>query len=181
MNAPNRFELYVLGEGEQKLTVEEDTKIPNAATITINKEDHTLANMLRSQLLQLPYVLFAGYKVPHPLEPRVQIKVQTDNSSTPIQAVQKASNDLIVTLSKLRDAMEKEFDTARAMGTSTGLEGFNLPGSTAGGAAPGTQGVAMGLQAGMTGQGTLEQEGLGSQNYTQGTADEPSGFGEFVM
>jgi len=31
-----------------RLTVEEDTKIPNAATITINKEDHTLANMLRS-------------------------------------------------------------------------------------------------------------------------------------
>lgn len=31
-----------------RLTVDEDTKIPNAATITINKEDHTLANMLRA-------------------------------------------------------------------------------------------------------------------------------------
>lgn len=30
-----------------RLTVEEDTKIPNACTVTINKEDHTLANMLR--------------------------------------------------------------------------------------------------------------------------------------
>lgn len=82
--------------------------------------------------------------------------------------------------------MEKEFDTARAMGTSTGLEGFNLPGGTGaagvGGAAPGTQGVAMGLQAGLNGQSALESEGLGgSQNYTQGTMDEPSGFGEFVM
>lgn len=28
--------------------MEEDTKIPNAATVTINKEDHTLANMLRA-------------------------------------------------------------------------------------------------------------------------------------
>lgn len=112
----------------------------------------------------------------------MQIKVQTDSSSTPIQAVQKAANDLIVTLSKLRDAMEKEFDTARAMGTSTGLEGFNLTGQPGiGGAAPGTQGVAMGLQAGLNGQNALDQEGLGSQNYTQGTMDEPSGFGEFVM
>lgn len=33
---------------ECRLEVVEDTKIPNAATITINKEDHTLANMLRS-------------------------------------------------------------------------------------------------------------------------------------
>lgn len=141
---------------------------------------------LPRQLLQLPYVLFAGYKVPHPLEPRVQIKVQTDNSSTPIQAVQKAANDLIVILSKLKDSMEKEFDTAKAMGTSTGLEGFNLSNTTSGGiiggAAPGTQGVANGLQAGLNGgQNALEQEGLGSQNYTQGTLEEPSGFGEFVM
>lgn len=79
--------------------------------------------------------------------------------------------------------MEKEFDTARAMGTSTGLEGFNLPNTSTGigGAAPGTQGVAAGLQAGLNGQSALEQEGLGSQNYTQGTMEEPSGFGEFVM
>lgn len=77
--------------------------------------------------------------------------------------------------------MEKEFDTARAMGTSTGLEGFNLPGTGVGGAAPGTQGVAAGLHAGLTGQGSLEQEGLGSQNYSQGNLEEPSGFGEFVM
>lgn len=31
-----------------RLTVEEDTKIPNACTVRINKEDHTLANMLRA-------------------------------------------------------------------------------------------------------------------------------------
>lgn len=31
-----------------RVEVVEDTKIPNAATLTINKEDHTLANMLRS-------------------------------------------------------------------------------------------------------------------------------------
>lgn len=31
-----------------RVIFDEDTKIPNAATLTINKEDHTLANMLRS-------------------------------------------------------------------------------------------------------------------------------------
>ena len=41
--------------------------IPSTSIFTFNKEDHTLANMLRSRLLQYPHVHFAGYKVPHPL------------------------------------------------------------------------------------------------------------------
>ena len=66
MNAPPRHELYVLDDGEKQyvslktipsiyltssfLSVEitEDTKIPNAATIKIVKQDHTLGNMLRA-------------------------------------------------------------------------------------------------------------------------------------
>lgn len=85
MNAPNRFELYTLGEGEKlyvyirvlcplvnlvvmkyscflplcvfeihkttnrkRLDVQEDTKIPNAATFKIMKQDHTMANMIRA-------------------------------------------------------------------------------------------------------------------------------------
>lgn len=35
---------------------------PNSSTFTINKEDHTLANMLRAHLLKDPCVIFAGYK-----------------------------------------------------------------------------------------------------------------------
>ena len=37
--------------------------IPSTAIFTLNKEDHTLGNLLRSQLLKNPRVLFAGYKV----------------------------------------------------------------------------------------------------------------------
>jgi len=48
MNAPNRFELYVLADGEKALEVTEDTKLPNAATIKVVKQDHTMANMIRA-------------------------------------------------------------------------------------------------------------------------------------
>ncbi|KAG9313510.1 DNA-directed RNA polymerase, partial [Chiua virens] len=78
MNAPNRFELYVLEDGEKTVEVTEDTKIPNAATFKIVKQDHTLGNMLRAQVLSMPQVLFAGYKVPHPLHPYFLLKIQTD-------------------------------------------------------------------------------------------------------
>lgn len=37
--------------------------IPSTAIFTLNKEDHTLGNLLRSQLLKSPHVLFAAYKV----------------------------------------------------------------------------------------------------------------------
>ena len=42
--------------------------MPNAAIFTINKEDHTVGNMVRHQLLKDPNVLFAGYKNPHPMD-----------------------------------------------------------------------------------------------------------------
>ncbi|KAL8293637.1 hypothetical protein RQP46_000338 [Phenoliferia psychrophenolica] len=130
MNAPSRFELFVLADGESKLTVDEDTKIPNAATITINKEDHTLANMLRSQLLLLPYVIFSGYRVPHPLEPRVVLKVQTDGSRTPIQAVQSACDDLIRTLASMKNQFQNEVLKAKARedgdGGMEGLDGGGM-------------------------------------------------------
>ena len=42
--------------------------MPNAAIFTINKEDHTVGNMVRMQLLKDPNVLFCGYKNPHPMD-----------------------------------------------------------------------------------------------------------------
>jgi DNA-directed RNA polymerase II subunit RPB11 len=46
-NAPDRFALFILGPEEKQVEFSEDTHIANAATITLNKEDHTLGNMIR--------------------------------------------------------------------------------------------------------------------------------------
>ena len=48
MNAPESYELFVLPEGQKKVTVEKDTKLPNASTFIIRLEDHTLGNLLCS-------------------------------------------------------------------------------------------------------------------------------------
>ncbi|KYN30408.1 putative ATP-dependent RNA helicase DDX47 [Trachymyrmex septentrionalis] len=55
MNAPPTFESFLLYEGEKKIIKEQDTKVPNAAIFTINKEDHTLGNMIRKGL-DIPHV-----------------------------------------------------------------------------------------------------------------------------
>ena len=88
INIPDRFELFILGEGEKKITEAPDTRkyiyyqlivatsscciyfkcsqiyigTPNSSIFTVAKEDHTLGNLLRAHLLKDPHVLFAGYR-----------------------------------------------------------------------------------------------------------------------
>lgn len=107
-NAPDRFNLFLLQPGERRIEVQEDMRIPNAATFFFNKEDHTLGNMLRHAVLSLPGVLFCGYKVPHPLEPRVLVKIQTDGTMTPSELLQQACTKLIVNIGSLKQSWAKE-------------------------------------------------------------------------
>ncbi|KZT04495.1 RBP11-like subunits of RNA polymerase [Laetiporus sulphureus 93-53] len=109
MNAPARYELFVLDEGEKPVEVIEDTKIPNAATIKVMKQDHTLGNLIRAQLLSMPQILFAGYKVPHPLQPYFLIKIQTDGSITPTAVLEQACTKLIGTMASLEAKFKREF------------------------------------------------------------------------
>ncbi|CAH1762217.1 20111_t:CDS:2 [Entrophospora sp. SA101] len=59
--------------------IHQDNRVENAATFDIQKEDHTMGNLIRHKLLQEPHVIFAGYKVPHPLENNIFLRVQTTN------------------------------------------------------------------------------------------------------
>ncbi|VDM98159.1 unnamed protein product [Thelazia callipaeda] len=99
MNAPAAFESFLVFDGEKKIVVEKDTKVPNAAVFTVNKEDHTVGNLLKNQLLKDPQVLFAGYKCPHPLEHKFVLRVQTTSDTTPADALTSAITDLMAELS----------------------------------------------------------------------------------
>lgn len=90
MNAPDKSELFVVPEDKNKVEFVEDTKIPNAGTFTIYLENHTLGNLMRMQLLKDRDVRFAGYRMPHPLENKIEIKVQTNGEKRPTEAFTKA-------------------------------------------------------------------------------------------
>ncbi|XP_022643446.1 DNA-directed RNA polymerase II subunit RPB11-a-like isoform X2 [Varroa jacobsoni] len=109
MNAPPTFECFLLFDGEKKITIEKDTKVPNASIFTINKEDHTLGNMIRAQLLKDPLVTFAGYKNPHPLEHKILLRVQTTPDSTPVEALKSAINDLMSELSLFEERFQEAY------------------------------------------------------------------------
>lgn len=115
MNAPATFEAFLLLDGEKKITHAKDTKVPNAAIFTVNKEDHTLGNILMHQLLRDPQVLFAGYKVPHPLEHKFVLRVQTTPDYSPQEALSNAITDLISEISclenRFRESLRERRDT----------------------------------------------------------------------
>ncbi|KYR01154.1 RNA polymerase II core subunit [Tieghemostelium lacteum] len=78
-----------------------DTKIPNACLFTVLKEDHTLGNLIRMQLVNDPDIKFAGYRMPHPLEHNITIKIQTHPNSTPTKALEGSIHCLIDEFQKL--------------------------------------------------------------------------------
>ncbi|KAJ3352691.1 DNA-directed RNA polymerase II core subunit [Entophlyctis luteolus] len=115
-NQPDRHELFLIPEGMQKVSMEKDSKIPNAATFTILKEDHTLGNLLRAQLLKNPKVLFAGYKVPHPLEHTFVLKIQTTPDTNPLEVLLLESATIMREVTDLNKKFQNQL-------TLHGLEG----------------------------------------------------------
>lgn len=97
MNAPERSASFLLDEdaGEQKIEYTADTKVTNAGLFKLNKEDHTVGNLLRCQLLRDPAVRFAGYQHPHPLVHYLNLKIQTNTSNvSPAEVLSNAMEDL---------------------------------------------------------------------------------------
>ncbi|KAK0529106.1 DNA-directed RNA polymerase II core subunit [Tilletia horrida] len=149
VNAPNQFELFMLMPGEKRVEIKEDTRIPNTVTVIFNKEDHTLGNLVRHAVLKQPSVLFAGYKVPHPLEPRTLVRIQTDGSKTPIQALRDACQVLITNFADLSRGFAEEIRMWRPAGQAG-------PGG-----GPGGMGQAGPGQGGMPGVVGMGQAGMG--------------------
>lgn len=97
-----------------------------------------MTQLAPSQLLKSSNVIFAGYKVPHPLDPHFTLKLQTDGSVTPQQALQDACQALIALIADLQVKFDKEFEMKSfdsvLGGANMGLGGFGVGYGGAGGA-----------------------------------------------
>lgn len=69
---------------------------------------------LFSQLLKDPNVLFAGYKLPHPLEHKFILRIQTTSDYTPQDALMHAITDLLAELS----LFEERFRVKKTLATA---------------------------------------------------------------
>jgi DNA-directed RNA polymerase II subunit RPB11 len=94
-----------------------------------------------------PTVLFAGYKVPHPLENVINIKIQTDERSNPADALKRACQLLITQTLNVKKQFQ---DQARNIEMGMGPEAAP---QAAGGYDPYGDGFGTSAQAGGAAQG----------------------------
>merc|ERR1712093_97817 len=80
-----------------------------AASFEFKKEDHTLGNALRYIIMKNPDVEFCGYSIPHPSEALMNIRIQTYEGTTAVDALDKGLQDLM----DLCDVVAAKFCVAR--------------------------------------------------------------------
>jgi DNA-directed RNA polymerase I and III subunit RPAC2 len=83
-------------------------------TIVLGDEDHTLGNALRHVLMNDARIDFAGYCVPHPSEPIVHLRIQSNTNTTeqPLTAVEALKEACATLASQCDIVLEKLMDAA---------------------------------------------------------------------
>ena len=99
------FRLKLSRNYEQKLRrveIQKGQKMVNSVTYRIPLEDHTVGDLLRIYLLKNTEEKFAGYRVPHPLDDVLEVKVQTASDDTN-KTVKETLNKLQIDLFQLEN------------------------------------------------------------------------------
>ena len=109
-NRAERHSKFYVPEGVPKVSVKQDQKAHNAIQIKVEREDHTIGNLVRHQLHRDSDVLFAGYKVNHPLEPNVKFMVQTVEKTPPLASFQKALSTLEQEIDDIQTQLRNKSD-----------------------------------------------------------------------
>ncbi|KAF4452246.1 DNA-directed RNA polymerase I and III subunit RPAC2 [Fusarium austroafricanum] len=89
---------YVDDEEEEEETEPQRIRIlpgstDTAASFEFIDEGHTLGNALRYIIMKNPDVEFCAYSIPHPSEPKMNIRIQT-YSGTAVDALKKGLTDI---------------------------------------------------------------------------------------
>ncbi|KAI3398289.1 hypothetical protein diail_9627 [Diaporthe ilicicola] len=82
---------------------------PTAASFEFRDEGHTLGNALRYIIMKNPDVEFCAYAIPHPSEAKMNMRIQTYEDTTAIDALKKGLKDL----QDMCDVVAEKFWVAR--------------------------------------------------------------------
>ena len=94
------------GLGEIEFKVEREDE--RSAVYVVEGEDHTIGNLLEKILLNMKGVEFANYEMPHPLEHRIVIRIHTDGSIKPREALMKALDEALRLIEEFREKFLEE-------------------------------------------------------------------------
>lgn len=108
MNQPDRYSRFTIPEDIPRVEFAVEGTNKCAAAYTIRLEDHTLGNLLRQQLHTDDDVVFAGYRIPHPLDPLMVMRIQTTGNKMPHDALHHAIRDLQTELGELKAELQSK-------------------------------------------------------------------------
>ncbi|DAA79365.1 TPA_exp: Uncharacterized protein A8136_0138 [Trichophyton benhamiae CBS 112371] len=97
-----------MANDQQRITILPGA-IETAASFQFEGEDHTLGNALRYVIMKNPDVEFCGYTMPHPSEAKMNLRIQTYDSTNVFTVLEKGLNDLM----DLCDVVTEKFTLSR--------------------------------------------------------------------
>ncbi|KAJ5107655.1 hypothetical protein N7456_004330 [Penicillium angulare] len=80
-----------------------------AASFQFEGEGHTMGNALRYAIMKNPAVEFCGYTIPHPSDAKMHLRIQTIETTTALEALEKGFSDLM----DLCDVVTEKFTASR--------------------------------------------------------------------
>ncbi|CCI42655.1 unnamed protein product [Albugo candida] len=98
-----------MAEAPKKLDVYSTTS-EASKTYVFHDEDHTLGNALRYILMRNPQVEFCGYTIPHPSEPKMHLRLQTQKDVSSDEMLREGLQDLYKLSSHLNELYWKELN-----------------------------------------------------------------------
>ena len=98
---------YKFNEEDHIITINENEL--GYTIYKIPKEDHTLGNLIKEELLDRKEVIFAGYKMTHPLEHTLLLKVKTNDNTTPNKEIIKSINKIETDIDNIREKLNAKF------------------------------------------------------------------------
>ncbi|MFH4974631.1 hypothetical protein AB6A40_001340 [Gnathostoma spinigerum] len=91
---------------------------PTNLTVIFHEEDHTIGNALKHILCKQPGVEFCGYNVPHPLEDKILVRVQTRKGVPAASVLIKAFDELEMVFASIRQKFSASYEEFRSDSSS---------------------------------------------------------------
>ncbi|KAL0222388.1 hypothetical protein RCL1_002242 [Eukaryota sp. TZLM3-RCL] len=101
---------------DQKISYVSDPRVHNAALITIKDEDHTIGNLLQSDIAENnPNVVFVGYRAPHPYVQQIELRIRMNEEELkgPDSAFSESITRLHSSISNIKQVVESELNRLR--------------------------------------------------------------------
>ncbi|KAJ1362005.1 putative DNA-directed RNA polymerases I and III subunit RPAC2 [Parelaphostrongylus tenuis] len=83
---------------------------PTCLTLILREEDHTIGNSLKHILCRMRGVEFCGYNVPHPLEDKILLRLQTKDGVVAGTVLLEALAHLETIFASIRDKFQTSYD-----------------------------------------------------------------------